>query len=455
MARESGRPPGFPQFFFFAIVPDMSSAESQLTNLNAHMELEQVYWHFFLKFQELDPPRSVAEATITNEELRVLQEWFEGQYGRPRNWCDRTWQEKVDGVHTASSREMFGALFLILASEIARDHCNEESLWPTIAQRVTTNKTTRSVLFGNDHPTELSKIAMAAGARKLQLRNLIDRSGKQEYFDTIKLQIGFTMKGALGRLPDWLDGLGFPTAVQMLIGVDAKSEDINASSASFQHLWTSMREFRAGRISHFAASQILHQSPWVKAAWVSELLEVVKVHRPRAAAISSDIDANALGALFEPIFNWDNRSRPYYQLQLNEERIYELLTGRTTATFAVDGVIVDRWSMDSSGAFRGSRLLTCQKADQPSNLRPQSLSISCNGEPIETGDFTTFGFDDPFLLFDLGSGERVDANELLQPNHDYALVCDSEPDSCRREFCEGKRAIGLSAGTSLNGVNAT
>ena len=77
---------------------------------------------------------------------------------------------------------------------------------------------------------------MAAGARKMQLRNLIDRSGKQEYFDTIQLQIGFTIKGALGRLPDWLDGLGFPTAVQMLLGADVTSEDINASSISFQRL---------------------------------------------------------------------------------------------------------------------------------------------------------------------------------------------------------------------------
>ncbi len=125
---------------------------------------------------------------------------------------------------------MFGALFLILASEIGRDHCSEESLWPSIAEKFRTNKTTHSVLFGNDHPTELCKIAMAAGVRKLQLRNLIDRSGKQEYFDTIKLQIGFTYKGALRRMPDWLDGLGSTTAVQTLLGTDATVEDFDASS---------------------------------------------------------------------------------------------------------------------------------------------------------------------------------------------------------------------------------
>ena len=90
---------------------------------------------------------------------------------------------------------MFGALFLILASEIGRDHCSEESLWP--ASPKDSGRTRRLTQFSlaNDHPTELCKIAMAAGVRKLQLRNLIDRSGKQEYFDTIKLQIGFTYQG--------------------------------------------------------------------------------------------------------------------------------------------------------------------------------------------------------------------------------------------------------------------
>jgi len=138
--------------------------------------------------------------------------------------------------------------------------------------------------------TELCKIVRAAGARKLQLRNLIDRSGKQEYFDTIKLQIEFTIKGALRRLPDWLDGLGSTTAVQMLIGnEDFTSEDYGTSSPSFQRLWGTLREFRAGRVSHFAASQRLYESPWVRAAWVSfetahQPLSIRRIPSPRPPA---------------------------------------------------------------------------------------------------------------------------------------------------------------------------
>ncbi len=49
------------------------------------MELEQVYWHFFIKFQDLNVPRSIVEARITGDEIEKLQSWFDGQYGRPRN----------------------------------------------------------------------------------------------------------------------------------------------------------------------------------------------------------------------------------------------------------------------------------------------------------------------------------------------------------------------------------
>ena len=275
---------------------------------------------------------------------------------------------------------------------------------------------------------------------KLQLRNLIDRSGKQEYFDTIKLQIGFTFKGALRRLPDWLDGLGSTTAVQMLNGVAgaASADDPQIPSPSFQRLWTALREFRSERVSHFAASQKLCESPWIRAAWVSPLLEAAKLHRPRPVSISANDGSYESEPLFEPVFNWNNSSKPCFQLRLNEERVHELLRGKNTAVFAVDGVVVDRWSMDASGAFRGDRLLTCQKADQLSNLRPRSLSISCNGEPIETVDFATFGFDDSFLVFDLGTGSKVDLDEILQPNRDYALACDPDLNVAGATFVKGK-----------------
>lgn len=84
------------------------------------------------------------------------------------------------------------------------------------------------------------------------------------------------------------------------------------------------------------------------------------------------------------------------------------------------------------------RLLACQKTGQPPNLRPQSFSISCNGEPIESIDLAGFGLDEPFLIFDLSNGAKVDANEVWEPNRDYALVCDGDMTVAGAQFAKGR-----------------
>jgi len=232
----------------------MNAGTATLPALSPRMELEQVFWYFFVKFQRLNVPRSVSEAKISIDEVQFLEHWFADQFGKPRNWCDRTWQEPVEEGITASNREMLGMLFLILASEICRDRCSDELIWPTIATAFAANRTTRAVLFANQQPTELCKIAMGAGARKLALRNLIEQDGKQEYFDTLKLQIGFTVQGAIRRMPEWLDGLGHTTAVKLLNGFGSDSASLYLASASFQELWQTLRDFRADRISSSTAS---------------------------------------------------------------------------------------------------------------------------------------------------------------------------------------------------------
>jgi hypothetical protein len=84
------------------------------TELDPSIELEEVFLHFFTKFRDLQRPSSVVEAKITSAEVVSLQQWLGSQDEKPRNWCERTWQEKVDSSITASSREMLGALFLIV-----------------------------------------------------------------------------------------------------------------------------------------------------------------------------------------------------------------------------------------------------------------------------------------------------------------------------------------------------
>ncbi len=373
----------------------MEPTTAKVSELHPSLDLDRVFWHFFMKFQPLPAPRSVAEARISACEVEFLRHWFADQYVKPRNWCDRTWQEKVEGDVTASSREMFGALFLIFASETCRDHCNEESVWPAIRTAFKANKSTYGVLFdASGQPTTPCKDAIAAGARRLQVRKLIDRYGTQEYFETLKLQIGFTLKGAVRRLPEWLDGQGPPTAVQILNGSKFEFIELDLEARGFTKLWKTLQDYRRGRVSEEYTSSVLGSAPWVRSSWVPDLIKAARLRLNRATFSSAPTElANEIvEPLCEPILHWDYPHKPRLILRLNEERFCDLLVGFDTATFAVDDRVVDRWTAQEGGGWRGKRELPCQpEGVSKSNLRPRLLSISSGDTPIIEMDLSDSG----------------------------------------------------------------
>jgi len=407
------------------------------------MDLDGVFWHFFTKFQPLPAFKSVAEAQITASEVDFLKQWFADQFGKPRNWCDRTWQENIEGDVTASSQEMFGALFLIFASETCRDYCNEESVWPAIRSAFKANKSTYGVLFdAAGQPNTACKDAMAAGARRLEFRNLIDRYGTQEYFETLKLQIGFTLRGAIRRLPEWLDGQGPPTAVQILNGSKFEFIDLKLGSTSFTELWKALQEYRRNRLSEEYASSVLESSPWVRESWVRDLLKAAKL-RPNRTLSSSALTAlpdELVEPLCEPILRWDYPEKPHLILKLNEEMIYDLLVGFDTAIFAIDGRIIDRWSVQEGGDWRGKRELGCQPTGAASsNLRPRLLSVSSGDTPVIEIDLLDLGLlGEPLLIFDLGTGRQRDPSAKMDPDRNYAVLCDPDMHVPNARFSKGK-----------------
>jgi hypothetical protein len=418
----------------------MAAGNHLSPGLRATSELDHVFWHFFTKFQRLPIPRSVAEARVSACELEFLVGWLVERGGWSGHWCQRTWQDKVEGDFTASDREMFGALFLIFASEVIRDQCNEESMWPAISKQLRANKNAYAVLFdANGQPSANCKDAIAAGARKLDLRNLIDRYGKQEYFDTLKLQIGFTFKGAINRLPDWLDGLGQPTAVRMLTG-ELQLDNLTVESSAFAELWRTLREYRRNRVSSAFATAVLESSPWVRPEWIPDLIKSAKL-RPRTA--TSPIYNDAIGALAEPlcepILRWEYPAKPSLYLRLNEEQISEKLGARSAATFVVDRQVVDRWTARESGGWNGRRELPCQPEGAGSpNLHPRILTITSGDEPVDEIDLSELGLSEPLLLFDLGTGRARDPATALDPNRDYGVLCDVNMEVTGAQMWKGK-----------------
>lgn len=396
--------------------------------LRSSMELEEVFLHFLNRFESLSEPRSVAEARVTPDEVRILTDWFSGQEPRIwyRMWCESTRQLNVSSEVIASRREMFGAVLLIFCSELCRANSNEDAVWPTVTAVLQADRLNFPALFIGGQPTVICKDALAAGARRLRLRSLIDRYGAQDYFDTLKLQFGFTRRGAARRLSDWLDGLGLPIAVRILTGVEPEYGDL--MSPTFTDLWTALRDFRRNRPSDSRIANVLDSSPWVRSDWVPELMAAASLWSDRAVALvsSREVPAASREHLCELFLRWNCPVEPQLSLRLNQERIYEMLAGRGSATFAIDGGVVERWTLQESGVWRGRRELPCQPVASKPNLRPNRLSVSSDGEPLEEVDLFEIGTGEPLLIFDLKSGTLISPTSRLDTNKDYALLCDAD-----------------------------
>ena len=387
------------------------------------MELEDVFLHFLSRFETLPVPRSVAEIRVTTDEFEALKLWFSECWGKPRMWCEDTFQIRLANQIFASPQEMFGALLLILASEVCRTNSNEDAVWPAVTAVLKADKVSFPALFVAGQPTTACKRAVAAGARKLNLRNLIDRYGAQEYFDTLKLQFGFTRSGAFRKLPEWLFGLP-PIAVRILTGMEPEYQDL--SSSTFTNLWKGLQDFRHDRVSRECTSALLERSPWIRPEWAPDLMTAAKLRPTRPPALSDTQESldHSNERACEMLLRWEYPSKPQLSLRLNEERIYEILWESDTAVFEIDRRVVDRWTLQENGGWRGRRELPCQPPGAKDNLRPKLLSISSADRLLEEIDLFAVGTGEPLLVFDLKLGTAVSPTSRLDPGRDYALICD-------------------------------
>jgi hypothetical protein len=414
--------------------------------IHPSMELEEVFLHLVTRFETLPYPRSVAEARITAAETDALSRWFSQQWGRPRMWCEDTFQSNLSNGIFASSQEMFGALLLVLASEVCRTSSNEDSVWPAVTAVLIADTVSFSALFVGGQPTTACKNAFAAGSRRLRLRNLIDRYGAQEYFDTLKLQFGFTRRGSVRKLPQWLDGLGLPIAVKILTGVELEYGDLRSSS--FTDLWKALQDFRHNRISEECTSLLLQASPWIRPEWTPDLMAAAKLRTPRPQTPSDAPEAldHLNEAVCEMHLRWEYPSKPQLFLRLNEELIYEILGESDAALFTIDGQKVDRWKAQDGGGWYGMRELPCQPQGAKPNLRPRLLSISSEGKLLHEIDLFEMGMGEPLLAFDLKLGTQVSLASRFDPSRDYALICDldlSIPDAMQPSKLKDRTAYRL------------
>lgn len=399
--------------------------------------IEEIYKPLYGRAKEFDYPWSIAELSLTKHDIEWLKSWF--KYLTPdntRNWIQTILLTKLDDEAFVSYRQMFGSLLICTAAEICREESREDSVWPTTRKLFDNYPDLLSELFlSNGQPSALTKDIINDAVRALNLRHAIDIEGTQQWFMTIKLQFGFTFKGAKNKLAEWLVNLGRPHAVQYLIG---HPEFPELASSSFQALWSAFTQYRRGLITESETRRTLESNPWIKTHWIDDLLKEAKAKISilgtgewdygEADTLSEDISDEQFCPVKEIILKWPHGHPPRFSFLLDKHGIENEVrnTNIGELDFYIDGKKICRWLRQRDDSWAGNEMIFAEPdvCRQQPNLNPKSLTIhSVAGDIWLEWDFSDSGLAGEVLVFDLDKEKMTKAQfEPLEPNRNYAII---------------------------------
>ncbi len=387
-------------------------------------DIEQVFNGLQDKAVEFARPWSGAELQLTEAEVQWFRDWFRNVHLRIGS---SAWGKK---------RTMLGAILVVLGAEVCRRESREDSVWPKIGGLLPRSSALWSWMFypANGQPTVDMTEGIADGVRALNLRNVIDQEGVQQWFSTIKLQFGFTLSGVRNRLPEWLAGYGRPHSVDYLIG---QLGGADLESKTFLSLWKALIQYRRGDIDEEQALLVLRNSPWVLPDWGPLLLKKAREkielgygdrNGVSISGQSNDSSSEGFNPIVRVLLDWPPGKEPRLRFELDREGILqELETSDTNElTFHVDGRRICQWRLQSNGSWSGSQWLAAEQetqAKQP-NLRPHTLTVcSGAGDILFSWDFADCGLSEDILVFNLDDSGLFQPEIRLHSNRNYALVC--------------------------------
>lgn len=238
-------------------------------------------------------PWSLALLGFDDADYETLKEWY--RLLDESHLCAFLGNSERRAYHMPSSRQpihveeeaSFGLLFLALAAETARRNDSLHNLWPFVGALECPPRVKALLFNAVGHPTSDVKDALKAAIARFGLRH-VRGVGKQEYYQTVLLQIGLP-EGALPSLPSLLAGTRpLPDGVKALL-------DPDTGDFSFKQLWAALKRARAQDIAP-ATTLELQSSPWLRPAAVARAVELLRAG-PRAAAETVD-DSAPLGAAY-------------------------------------------------------------------------------------------------------------------------------------------------------------
>ncbi|MFA5156986.1 MAG: hypothetical protein WC532_06305 [Candidatus Omnitrophota bacterium] len=406
------------------------------THLEFHLaNLEQVFEPLRIKAEQYDRAWSIAELRLADDDVKWLQSWFS---------C---WSPQSTEKWDSNYRRMFGSLFICVGAEVCREKSSEGSVWLAMRSILPESHILQRDLFlSNGQPSFLTKSIIADAVRSLNLRHAMDIEGTQQWFVTIKLQFGFTYRGAKNRLAEWLVNLGRPQAVQYL---DGESKFSELSSDSFQSLWRALMQYRRGLIEEKEVRATLQLSPWIKAHWIDDLLKESIARIATLGIEEAQTDATAIyeqevsGEEFCPIadvaLEWSKGTTPRIKIHLDRQAIKDEIVSVDIGEldFYIDGRKLHRWIRQGNGSWAGEERIYAEPEQyhrQQPNLSPQTLVVRSGlGETLIEWNLADSGLSEEVLVFDLDREKIVKTGEeRLEPNRRYAIVCDRK---CKIQGC--------------------
>jgi hypothetical protein len=402
------------------------------THLEPHSaKLEQVFEPFHAKAAQYDHAWSIAELRLSENDVKWLRSWFGCLTPEStENWTKSVMFAKYESDVFVTHRQMFGSLFICAGAEVCREESREDSVWPAIRSIFPESHALRYELFlSNGQPSPLTKDAIAGAVRILNLRNAMDIEGAQQWFVTIKLQFGFTYRGAKNRL-HYLNG---------------ESEFSELASESFQSMWRALTQYRRGLIEETEARNTLQRNPWIKAHWIDDLLKEAKAkiatlgtgerYEEEAEAYEEEVPEEELCPIVGIGLEWIQNTAPRFRFQLDRQAIEDEVVGADVGDFldfCIDGRKLCRWLRQRDGSWAGVDHIYAEpdKYSEQPNLNPRTLVVqSSSGEYLLEWDFADSGLSEDVLVFDLERERMVKAAlERLEPNRRYAIVCDRKCD---------------------------
>ncbi len=363
---------------------------------------------------------SLAELQLDNDDFDWLCNWANSLSGiTVQLWLEvEPWRSFHIGNRDCTRSIALGTLLLLFTAETARRKATEGILWAAFQQDCFSVSTLRT-LFMSGQPIRSYKDALEGAARWLNLRHVFGIEGLQNWFDTVYLQFGFTYRGFVRRLPEWLVGQGRTQAIQHLQNGPMRSD-------TFCTLWDALRNFRRNNIKEEQLKSVLARNPWILPEWIDELAAQATARIELGyggEASPSETNGAFEPFLDEPTLRWNPPEIPQFVCQISNIARFDL--SEPTYYIMIAGHVCTQLRRDANGVYT---FHPSEEIVLPTMV-PLLVAtlVSSTGQIVSSVTLQLWNNNDDITVFRASSGRRIDAwHGMMRSDTAYLIITASD-----------------------------